>query len=307
MTAPCIQRHAALLLVLALVGGCASGQAKDSDGGGTAFDALGHGTSEGRGPGDGRGEVGPFGGTSCDDQLSCTKDLDVNGSCDHVVKDGYCLIDGVCHDDGETSGDCNTCDTQTSSTSWTARADFCTDDGLSCTQAACVAGACSQELKSGYCLVGGACIKEGDGDPQNDCLVCDTSVSTSALQPSKDGSACSGDALACTDDVCKGGACSHSVSAKHCLIGGKCYESGAIHPSGACSYCKPGASQSSWTSISYQGCCAGGVVWYCNGGAIKSVDCLFNPSCGWDGSLQFYDCGTAGASEPTGAHPKSCL
>jgi hypothetical protein len=305
MTAPPIQRQAALLFILFLAG-CASGKARDSDGGALS-DTLPNTTSD-RGFALDRGrELGTYNVTSCDDKLSCTKDLLLDGACDHVLKDGYCLVDGVCYQDGDRDGECNQCDTQTSSTSWTPHAELCKDDGLSCTQAACIAGVCSQEPQSGTCLVSGTCIKEGESSSDNACLVCDTSVSTTALQPKKDGSACSSDGLACTDDVCAAGACSHPISAKRCLIGGKCYKSGVIDPSGACSFCQPEASQTTWTAISYQGCCAAGVVWYCDGGVLQSADCLFNPSCGWNSSSKYYDCGTGGASEPTGVHPKSCL
>jgi hypothetical protein len=379
---------------------------------------------------------GPAG---CDDGLACTDDICLEaGTCANPLKSGHCLIAGACytHGDKQSAGGCNTCDSAASTSAWSGDASLCADDGLSCTSTSCKAGACGHELSAGHCLVGGACIADGAASPQNVCQVCDTKVSTSALQakangsacapdslnctsdvcavgacthpqqsgtcliggtcfasgaahPSADclgcvpassastwstlpdGSACSADGLTCTSDSCKAGTCTHAtqagscliggtchasgaksavndcvacnpaspnvwtplgdgtpcaadsfsctsdscqsglcahpVSSGSCLIGGACYTSGLTNPTGACSFCKPTASQSAWTPLSYQGCCAGATVVYCDSGTLKGLDCTANPSCGWDASFGYYDCGTSGSADPSGINPKSCL
>jgi len=59
-------------------------------------------------------------------------------------------------------------------------------------------------------------------------------------------------------------------------------------------------------SITYEGCCEGETLTYCQDGALKTLDCSNSPSCGWQSSGNFYDCGTDGSADPSGKFPKSC-
>lgn len=59
-------------------------------------------------------------------------------------------------------------------------------------------------------------------------------------------------------------------------------------------------------SLTMEGCCDGQVLKYCNNNKPALLDCAGSPSCGWDATNKYYDCGTAGATDPSGAHPKSC-
>ena len=59
-------------------------------------------------------------------------------------------------------------------------------------------------------------------------------------------------------------------------------------------------------TVSYEGCCEGQVVKYCDGGQLQQLDCSENPSCGWSPEYSYYDCGTTGGQDPSGANPKSC-
>ncbi len=58
--------------------------------------------------------------------------------------------------------------------------------------------------------------------------------------------------------------------------------------------------------IASEGCCVGNVLKYCQGGKVQVMDCALNPTCGWQPNGQQYDCGTAGMSDPKGAHKKAC-
>lgn len=58
--------------------------------------------------------------------------------------------------------------------------------------------------------------------------------------------------------------------------------------------------------VAYEGCCDGNALYWCEDGVLLSLSCGDNPSCGWDGELQYYDCGTAGDAEPSGLYPQAC-
>jgi agmatine deiminase len=58
--------------------------------------------------------------------------------------------------------------------------------------------------------------------------------------------------------------------------------------------------------VTEEGCCDGQTVWYCDGGVLTNINCSSNPSCGWDSSYSYYDCGTSGGADPSGTNPKSC-
>jgi V8-like Glu-specific endopeptidase len=58
--------------------------------------------------------------------------------------------------------------------------------------------------------------------------------------------------------------------------------------------------------ITYEGCCAGETLTYCDDGELKTLDCTGSPSCGWKSEAGYYDCGTNGSGDPSGQFPKSC-
>jgi len=59
-------------------------------------------------------------------------------------------------------------------------------------------------------------------------------------------------------------------------------------------------------SITYEGCCDGQTLKYCDNGALKTLDCTGSPSCGWQSGGNFYDCGTDGKADPSGTYPLAC-
>jgi hypothetical protein len=251
-------------------------------------------------------------GSACAaDTLSCTDDVCSKGACTHTLKAGNCLIGGTCYASGakHPTASCLGCVPATATGSWSTLADgtSCASDGYWCTSDTCKGGSCTHVTQSTACLIGGQCYNSGAKNPTNDCVACNPSASSSSWTALADGTGCQADSFSCTGDACQSGLCAHPVQSGHCLVGGACYTSGQVNPSGACSFCKATASQTSWTPITYQGCCQADVVWYCENSALKSLDCSGNPSCGWDAGYAFYDCGTSGAAEPTGTFPKSCL
>ena len=135
---------------------------------------------------------------------------------------------------------------------------------------------CSQQPSCGWSTEGGFydCATAGAEDPSGtfpkDCQGCVPQ--------------CAG--KQCGDDGC-GGTCGT-------CIGGKVCEAGTCATPGGCG------------EVTYEGCCDGQLLKYCEGEQLKTLDCAAQQQCGWNAQGQFYDCATDGGSDPSGAHPKSC-
>jgi len=90
------------------------------------------------------------------------------------------------------------------------------------------------------------------------------------------------------DPVCGNGICETGENAGNCAFdcsgGGACGE------------------------VSFEGCCTGEVLKWCENDQVNEMDCAAagKPSCGWNAGANFYDCGTDGAADPSGTHPKEC-
>ena len=67
-----------------------------------------------------------------------------------------------------------------------------------------------------------------------------------------------------------------------------------------------GGSSTTCGGVTYEGCCAGTTLKYCEKGVLKTLNCSSYPKCGWDSSYKVYDCGTSGGSDPSGKNPKTC-
>jgi hypothetical protein len=222
-------------------------------------------------------------GEACDDAGQCGV-----ASCEPACEGRLCGDDGcggVCGmcADGETCADgaCSAC-------APTCGAKVCGDDGCggSCGDCAdgetCFAGQCQPCAAScegkvcGDDGCGGTCGACADGESCQDgqCGTC---------TPSCDG-------LACGDDGC-GGSCGDCASGESC-VGGAC----EIGTTGDCA------------GVTFEGCCNGAMLQYCDEGILQEMDCSESPqgSCGWDAEGGYYNCGTDGAAEPTGAYPYLC-
>jgi len=58
--------------------------------------------------------------------------------------------------------------------------------------------------------------------------------------------------------------------------------------------------------LTYEGCCDGDLLKWCENNAVQSQNCANNPSCGWSAPQGFYNCNTNGGEDPSGQHPKNC-
>jgi len=59
-------------------------------------------------------------------------------------------------------------------------------------------------------------------------------------------------------------------------------------------------------TITYEGCCTGQTLKYCQNGKLLKQDCTQDPKCGWDSKNSYYNCGTMGGADPSGQFPKKC-
>jgi len=120
----------------------------------------------------------------CDDGRPCTADnCGADGTCQHGVITGHCLIEGVCLDDGalQYGNGCKACRATVSPIAWSPLVGATCDDGDPCTVGdACVDGACvpgapapcddgnpctTDQCQPGTgCVHEGACACENDGD-----------------------------------------------------------------------------------------------------------------------------------------------
>jgi len=188
---------------------------------------------------------------ACDDGLACTADAcDGTGGCTHELLPYFCRITNapgsvVCVAQGENpEGDpCRSCDPRQDPEAWTftnapcddgdpcTAGDVCVDgaclgnpylcdDGLDCTAESCDGfGGCEVTLVEGFCVIAGACFRDGDLDPANPCLSCDPAANPREWTPNhlscEDGNPCT------TGEVCVGGSC-RATGSRSCEDGNPC-------------------------------------------------------------------------------------
>ncbi len=70
--------------------------------------------------------------------------------------------------------------------------------------------------------------------------------------------------------------------------------------------CEPDCVSSNCNGVPYEGCCDGNVMAWCENSQLYMINCDGNDSCGWSASAGYYDCGTAGGSDPSGSFSISC-
>jgi hypothetical protein len=141
----------------------------------------------------------------------------VGVSCD----DGdACTTDDVCQADGTCAGTPKVC-----------------DDGLACTDNACVDGACVATLRSGTCAIDGTCITAGTRRPGEPCQVCDPNQSTATWSNAALGTACDDDTLCNGREACDGrGTCQAGIAVT-CAPPQPCQEAGICNSTtGLCDY-----------------------------------------------------------------------
>ena len=132
------------------------------------------------------------------------------------------------------------------------------------------------------CAIDAMTFGNGDKNPANACLYCDSMNSPSAWAKATDGTDCD------TGKVCNSGSC-----ASGCFVNGTFYDSGVGQPNNViCQSCVPSKSTSKWTQALDGTECASAQV--CNAGVCK-------PGCGIGGT--YY---TSGQGQPGNTTCETC-
>ena len=185
-------------------------------------------------------------------------------------------------------------------------------DGNACTMDACaISGTCVfQPLAAGSC---------SDSNP---CTASDTCKS----------GACSGTPISCNDsNPCTADSCSTSTGCVHTPISGACNGTGVCYSGtcctpqcggvdcgddgcgGSCGTCPGGTTcqpdgtcvaPTACGSVSYQGCCDGQNIKYCENNVLTAGTC--QSSCGWDATNGYYNCDVPAGADPSGSFPEAC-
>jgi len=211
---------------------------------------------------------------NCDDGFACTTDVcDATTGCTHVLDPDTCLIDGACLavNDKNPASACGSCKPSVATDTWSELTNGCHDE-LLCTDDLCdPVNGCTHTIQAGFCLIDGACVAEGEQNPDNECLTCQPTVSATDWSPRTgscddgedctyedacDAGACGGivyscdDGLDCTEDICWGnGLCANNAMDGFCEIDGVCFASGDINPDNECQACNSDSQQYIWASV----------------------------------------------------------
>lgn len=167
---------------------------------------------------DGKGQCNPPGSgvadnALCDDGVGCTVDACTSGGCSHTPQNGTCDDGNACTQD--------TCDLASDCTYTNLSGTLCTSDDLACTTETCAGGSCSLSIDASSCVLDGACVAVGTAQ-QGGCQVCTPAASQEQWTLLADQSPCATDDIACTLDLCNGGACQHQASDALCDDGTSC-------------------------------------------------------------------------------------
>ena len=232
---------------------------------------------------------------NCNDTLACTQDTCLGlGVCSNKAKQGHCALPvkvGAsykiqCLKDGDKNAadPCMACNSSKSPNKWSplnggacddsntcTKSDYCQNgqckgtyygaqcsDGLSCTTDLCdgKGGCLGNKLSSSFCLINGACYKDGAKHPGGSCFICDVKKSQSAWTSITNTCLISGKCYQAGDkDSTLCGVCdpaksttAWTMSTGLCKINGKCYKTGDKH-SGGCAQCDPTKSSTKWTVV----------------------------------------------------------
>lgn len=168
------------------------------------------------------------------------------------------------------------------------------DDNRACTDDSCVGGSCVFALKAGFCLIQGACVKDGVVQPGTSCSACSASSSPKAW--TDDPSRCKDDGLPCTSSTCSKGSCSDTLQSGYCLISGKCVSDGTANPLNECRACAASASTSTYTNKTNGTLCASDNK-SCTDDVCQAGTCTHTPGAGH--CLIGGNCYVQGVSHPT--------
>lgn len=193
--------------------------------------------------------------TSCNDGLACT----ANDKC----YQGECIGDTLsCNDNNECtldactepSGVCVYDPAPFDGSPCTNEANLCSTGDLCNSQGICVPGIITTCPPSDQCNTRTCDPETGSCVTQHGNNACDDGLSCTINDACNCGT-CTGhpkicdDFLTCTTDVCQEptGDCGHILQDGFCLIQGKCYANGEIHPHDPCQSCDTSTSVNTWT------------------------------------------------------------
>ena len=146
----------------------------------------------------------------------------------------------------------------------------------------------------GICADGSQCQEGSCVTCSCDGLECGENACGETCGTCAEGSVCSAN-LVCEPCTCEGLSCGLNACGESC---GSCGE-GLACLDGSCV-------DDPCEGVSFEGCCDGETLQYCEDNSLKTLDCSSSPSCGWNAQSGYYDCGGDGAAEPTGAAPILC-
>lgn len=236
----------------------------------------------------GAGAIADVGATSGSQQSDVTVDKDVGpAAAEDVADDATATVDpddaaaevvdgcpaGTPCDDGDPCTDGDTCDAAGSC----AGAALVCDDGLECTNDACVDGACVGTPANGYCIHEGICVPNLQPSPLESCVFCLASAGgPPEMKPYSDGAPCE-DADPCTSGShCELGVCK-AGSSKDCDDGNACMDwlcetgVGCVGTPNA-TPCDDGDACTEGDGCADGGCAAGATPTDCDDGDPCSVD-----------------------------------
>jgi hypothetical protein len=211
------------------------------------------------------------------------------------------------------------------------KADF--EDDADCCQAKCDGKQCGDDGCGGSCgtcpegkadCVAGMCEAKCGGYPSSSCNggYCGKQYGTGGCFC--DGYNCEMFPDSCCPDykACCGGACTPACTGKECGPDGcdgtcgscaadETCTNGQCTGGGGLTECKGSSTPSAAGCALAQddiGCCTASnwVVW-CDGTNTYCIACAGQkPTCGWNASAGYYDCGTSAGSDPSGDNPRVC-
>ena len=154
-------------------------------------------------------------------------------------------------------------------------------EGEVCEEGTCVA-ACKASCE------GKLCGDDGCGGLCGTCPATETCNDAGQCEASACEASCEG--KTCGDDGC-GGVCGLCADGEACV-------------NGACEVAVP---EEGCGGVSFEGCCDGSMLKYCENDEVKEIDCSAGSgACGWNAEGGYYDCGTEGDADPSGANPQIC-
>lgn len=228
------------LIAAGLCVGCSQGDGSGGEqprGDGGDRDAASSSNSPEAGSGaDSGSSSGDDSGSSSETESGSSSGMDAAADAAPPDSGAVCIIAGATYQDraANPANACQICDVGLSTSAWS-------DVGqvrMGCGSAAtCYAGTCW----TGCVLNWGIHFAPGEPDPNNPCMTCQPSTSTSSFTSVADGTACG------NGQVCAGGACG-----TQCDIGGTVYPAGAdpgFTAGMTCHGCQPGTSTTAWTPV----------------------------------------------------------